>query len=218
MPVTPPAPVILCTDLEKITFASFLKCLCDNNLAVLVESGLPNAHQLFLAWITVLSGYYSLIKSREQVKYIKLVARIEGLNMKITVVSALCDALRTWYEPKLCDCLKTWGYNFPFTPESLLSDLNKVSKMLENENFKLEKARLEFNATQNVRKKKGEIPTKEAYMKMLYAIERHRQYRYPPDKISVYEFGMWYNELVEYNEMMTNENEKLTSKSYRNAK
>ena len=213
---------IVCNDIEKLTFDKFLKCLTQNNLSVLVEQGEPSAHQMFHAWITVLSAYYTLIKSREQLRYIKMVAKMEGLNLKITVVTALCEALRIWYEPKLVQCLKNWGYRLTYSPETLLSDLDRTLLLLSNDNFKLVKMRSEYDNAHKDKKKSGEVTaTKDSYMRILYAIEKFRQQRYPPTTITVYEFGMWYNELMEYNEMMKPAPEKKikrNKKSFDNGK
>jgi hypothetical protein len=200
-PVAHVIPVV-CSDYEKLTFDKFLKCLTKNDLSVLVEQGVPSAGDMFYAWITILSAYYTLIKSREQLKYIKMVAKMEGYNLKITVVTALCETLRIWYEPKLVACLKVWGYRLSYSEATLFADLDMTLTLLSNDNFKLMKMRAEYDNAHKDKKESGQvIDTKNAYMKILYAIEKFRQQRYPPATITVYEFGMWYNELTEYNEM-----------------
>lgn len=211
-------PAVVCDDIEQLTFAKFLKCVCDGNYAALTISGSPSANQLFLAWITILSTHYSLIKSKEQASYIKAVSKLEALNLKITVVAALCESLFAWYEPKICECLKKWGYRKQFTETTYLQDIERVLLELGNDRFMFQKLKNEYNAKQLLKKKNGKAPTKESYMRMLYAIEKHRQYRYPPDKITLYEFDMFCNELAEYSELMKAENEKVTRKYRRNAK
>ena len=220
-PKTKEAPIV-CNDIEKLSFAKFIKCMVHNNIPVLREAGEPTGHQLFHAWITILSSYYTLIKSKDQLKYIRMVAKMESYNLKITVVTALCEALRIWYEPKLVSALKKWGYKMSYSEETLFADLDRTLIELSNDNFKLVKLRAEYDRDHANKKKKGEAPTKEYYMKILYAIEKHRQQRYPPDSITVYEFGMWYNELIEYNEMIKEQTEKNTyrrpKKDFKNGK
>lgn len=209
-------PAAVCNDLEKVSFTNFLKCLINNDLEVLKISGNPSQNQLFLAWITILSAYYVTIGSKEQVRYIKMVAKMEAINLKINVVTALCVSLRQWYEPKLCECLKMWGYRLPFTDESFLKDIDRVLILLQNDNNKLATERCKYDNAQKANKGKGEAPTKDAYMKILYAIEKHRGQRYPPDKISGYEFALWYVEIIEYNEAQKREHDRINNKSYRN--
>lgn len=193
-------PIVVISDIEKLSFTKFIRCSVTNDLSPLVVSGVPSKDQLFFAWISILSAYYTIIGSKDSARYVKLVAKMEALNGKIFVVKSLCDALRQWYEPKLADQLRAWGFNHPFTGETLLDDLKQVEVELSNDNFKLEKLRLEYDRLETDKKKSGEAATKESYMKMLYAIEKHRQMRYPPDSITLYEFAMWQAELIEYSE------------------
>ena len=206
---------VVCNDYEKLSFAKFIKCICNHDLSVLIESGIPTPNQLFMAWMTILSSYYVLINSKEQLKYIKRVAKMEQLNLKIRVVTALCESLSSWYDERICDCLRKptkesgWGYTrFKFSPESVLDDIARVLVFLQTDNMKLEKEKKTFEDEQKEKKKTGEAPTRNAYMKTLYAIEKFRGQRYKPDEITVYEYGMFQNEIIEYNEMMRQETEK----------
>ena len=207
----------ICDDIELITFDKFLKCIVNNDLSVLVISGKPSENAVFLAWISILSAHYKLIKSNEQLKYIKLVAKIESYNLKINIVTALVAVLRLKYDAKLCECLKGWKFKLEYTQESLESDLDRTLLELQNTNFKLEQAKLDYNNLHKNKKTKGEAPTKDSYMKILYAIEKHRElkYRLKPAEITLYEFDLWYNELMEYAETMKQERDKLSSKSKR---
>lgn len=202
-------------DIEKLLFADFLRCLLNGNLSVLRISGEPSGQQLFMAWIKILSAYYTLIGSKEQLKYLRIVGKMEALNLKITVVKALCEALKAWYDEKIIACLKVWGYKLQYTDQTVLADIERTLVELSNDEYKLIKMQADYELEQKVKKKRGEAPSKNTYMKMLYAIEKHRDHRYPPDKITLYEFGMWCNELIEYNEAIKAQNDKLTEKKYR---
>lgn len=208
-------PIVICNDIEKLTFDKFLKCIVNNNLTVLIESGIPNQHQLFAAWIRILSEYYVLTKNKDQVKYIKVVAKMEALNLKIAFVTATVEALRMWYHIPLVESLKKWGYKLQFTTETLLADLDRVMIEISNDNFKLIKFKTDYDNEQKAKKKKGEVPSKESYMKILYAIEKHRQFRYLPNQLTVYEFCMFMNELIEYNEEMAKMNQSVSEDKYR---
>lgn len=204
-------PVVVCSDIEKLTFDKFIKCMVDSDLTVLRVSGIPTGTQLFMAWINILSEHYRLIGSMEQEKQIKTMAKMEALNLKITVVTAICTALYQWLNPKLTDCLRVWGYKFQFTGETLLKDLERVMVDVSNDNFKLEKLKHEWELKEKQKNRKGQKTTKEIYMRMLYEIEKFRNMRYPPDKITLYEFDMFYNELIEYNEVMRAQETKRNS-------
>lgn len=213
-------PLKIQTNLEFITFKIFLQCICENKYFGLVISGIPTSTELYLAWIKVLSEYYVMIKSKEQIKYIKNVARLESINLKISMVTALVESIRLWYDPDKCQILKEWGYTaLTFSEDTVLDDLDRVLVFLGNDRFKLEKARLDYESEQQRKKAKKEMPLKEGYMKTLYAIEKHRApARYPVDKLSVYEFCMFYNELSEYNEAVNQQNKSLRDKLPQNKK
>ena len=208
--------IVLCTDLEKLSFARFLKCLTSDNYSALVDKGLPNKLQLFHAWIKVLSEFYVLTNNIEQLKYVKLVAKMEAYNLKINVIENLCESLWLWYNMKLGECLKKWGYKMQFTPETYLADIDRVLILLGNDKFQYEKLRINYASSQKQKRKSGgEESGKKAYMKSLYAIESHRKIQYDPETLSVYKYALLYNELVEYNEMMQTEQEKLKNKTPR---
>lgn len=194
-----PVKPVLQTDIEQLSFASFLKCACKNDYSPLIISGYPSQHEIFFAWISVLSEYYTLINSSESLKYVKMVCKMERLNLKIFIVRALCEGLRQWYKPELIAALQKWGYSLQFTDETLLKDIARVETELGNDIFQLEKLRLSYESEEKKKTGKAIKPTKEHYMRVLYAIEKYRSQRYPPDKITLYEFGMWQNELIEYN-------------------
>lgn len=194
--------VVLCTDIEVLPFSKFLTCMCQSDYTVLRVKGKPTPNQLYYAWITVLSEYYTLINDREQERYIRMAAKMEMLNLKITAVKALCAHLKLWYDAKLCNVLKKFGYNLSYSPDTLLEDIERTLIELSNDEFKLTKMRIDYERENKHKKKTGQAPKKNDYMKILYAIEKHRAQRYPADKITVYEFGMWLNELVEYGEAM----------------
>ena len=52
--------VVVCDDIEVLTFDKFIKCIISNDYSVLRISGSPNAMHLYLAWIKILSAYYVL--------------------------------------------------------------------------------------------------------------------------------------------------------------
>lgn len=204
-------PVVVCSDIEKLTFDKFVRCMVGNDLTALRVSGIPTATQLFMAWITILSEHYRLIGSMEQEKHIKTMAKMEAFNLKINVVTAICTALYQWLNPKLTDCLRVWGYKFQFTGDTLLNDLEMVMRDVSNDNFKLEKLKSDWELKEKQKAKKAQKGTKEMYMRMLYEIEKFRGMRYPPDKLTLYEFDMFYNELIEHNNMLKEQESKRNS-------
>ncbi len=209
---------VLITDLEQLSLQKFITCMVQGDLSVLRVSGFPSQQELFYAWIVLLSSYYTLTKSKEQLKYIKLAARMEALNLKIQVVKGICEVLRLWYDEKLVKVLQKWGYRLKYSPDNLLPDIDQTIREISSDEFQLLKMRTDHENEQKSKKRKGEAPNKEYFMKILYAIEKHRQQRYPKDKINMYEYGMWFNELVDYAEEMGRQNEKVTEKKYRKTK
>jgi len=201
-----------CDDYEVLTFDKFIKVSVSGDLSALIISGVPNQHQLFLSWIKIQSDYYTLINSKEHLRQVKLAAKMEALNLKINFVTEICGVLQSWYDVRLVKCLQNFGYSYEYAPETYLKDIDRTLIELQNDNFKLQLAKNEYEKEQNRPGKSHEKPTKNSFMKDLYAIEKYRQQRYPPDKLTVYEFGMFRNELVEYSEAMREQTERNTRK------
>lgn len=207
---TPPATkqvvAVVCDDIEVITFETFLKCAINHDFTGLIVSGSPSDHQIFIAWVTVLSKYYELIGSKDSLRYIKTVAKMERLNLRIQVIGSLAQSLRLGYYENLIRELREWGYNREFTRDTMGADLDYVDRDVESLDFQLKKEKKEFDRMEHQAGRSGKA-TKESYMRTLYAIEQYynrnggRQVLHPRD-ITLYKFAILYNELVEYNEAL----------------
>lgn len=212
-PATEPVKAVVCDDIEQISFASFLKCAINYDFSPLIVSGVPSEPQLFIAWITILSKYYELIGSKESLRYVQLVCKMERLNLRIEVVSSICEALRLNYNEDMARSLNEWGFRREFTPESIAADLAFVDNQLQTDNYNLKKAQQEFEKQEKQNGRQGKV-TKENYMRTLYAIERYvnrdggRQSFHPND-ITLYKFAILYNEMVEYHEAIRKAHGKL---------
>lgn len=205
-PAKPPELPVICDDIEKISFAAFLKCAVQNDLSPLIVSGQPSERSLFLAWITVLSKHYELIGSKEAMKHVQLVCKLERLNVRIHVISSVCEALRINYKQEWGDILRAWGIKRPFTPETLESDLVYAGNELQSNNHALELAMNDFKRKEKDNQKAGKS-TKETYMRTLYAVEAYinrngGNRQLDPETTSLYKFDILYNELVQYNEAL----------------
>ena len=204
--VIPAEKPVLITSLEELSFYNFILCAVGGEYNFLTISGTPTKDDLYLCWMRLLSDYYQLINSKEAANYIKNVAKIEGVNIKITQVELLLIALRVSYQPRLISLLRDWGYNLPFTQASLSADLDRVAIELGNDRVKREKYRLEYERQEKAKQKNGEGATKDSFMRMLYALEAHRKMNYDPKEISTYKVVILYNELVEYNNFLKAKN------------
>ncbi len=202
-----PVQVKLIASLEELMFDKWILCAVNADYTPLIISGNPTKEQIHLVWMKLLSQHYELTESKEALRYVKQIAKIEAINTKIFQVSSLVNALRMAYDDRLTMKLKhTWGYVLAFSPESLKSDLLKVEIALQNDKFKLEKVRLEYEKEEKLKKKTGQKQTKELWMKSLYALENHFKREIPSESTSVYKFDLLCNQLSEYNNALKEKN------------
>jgi len=208
---------VLCDDLEKISYSAFLKCAVNHDLTPLIVAGQPDERTLFICWITVLSKHYELIGSKDALKYINVVCKMERLNSRINVVSGICEGLRMMlslpmeFTPdiiiKWTQFLKDWGYKRSFT-DKIYEDIEYVERSLQSDNFHLEKAKQDFEKQERDNAKSGKA-SKEAYMRAFYAVEQYINRNggnrtLDPESTSLYKFDILFNEMVQYNESLKN--------------
>lgn len=201
-------PIIIETDLEKVTFSQFLKCLCNNDYGCLVVSGNPSPTEVYLSWIRVLSEYYVLIKSKEQERYIKLSGELESYLLKLTCVTTLIEALRLNYDENQAKLLKEWGFErLKLTPETLITDLKRAENELQNVRFKLKNAQIKREKDEKKRQIEGKVSLKEQYMKILYAIEERKRMEFDPETLTLYKFGVMYCTIMEQQDKINSQME-----------
>ena len=201
-------PVVLVTELENLRFSDYIKCVCDLNYSVLVISGIPGADEIFMAWVRLLSQFYTLIDNEEAARHIELVSTIEAINTKILQVSGLVEVLRSAQNDKsidqLVNCLQLWGYEFDFSTDSLQKDLDTVERWLSSDRLKLEKAKLKYQEIEDERVENGQKEVQKSdYIRNLLAIAKHRdRTTIRPEDINTMEYCIMYKELADYNEQV----------------
>jgi hypothetical protein len=205
--VVKPEPILFKTfDVEEnkpfVSYADFITCETKSDYSCLVHTGKPSKEELYAAWMLILSQYYQLIGSKEAASYIKSVSKIEAINTKVFQVKKIVDTLRVYYSQGLTEELKAWGYKLPFTRESLTKDLARVEIAISNDKAKLEIQRYEYEKQQGKKNKSDPKQSKESYIKVLLAIEKHRQISYEPNKLPLYNFCILYKELDDYNRLL----------------
>jgi hypothetical protein len=198
-------PVLLCQSLDDILMSDFIKCAIDKDYSSLIKSGQPTDEQINEAWISLISQFQVIMKSKDAKKHVTLVSKIESLNTKILTVTMLVAALQAGYDAEVVAELKEWGFYAEYSPETIAKDLEIVIRKLGNFKTQLAIAQANYD-DQN--KEAPEAPTKEGYMSILIKINKHMQQHYRFDKITAMEFASMFSDMVKHNELLSSQNKK----------
>ncbi len=197
-----PASVSLIRSLSELLFTDFIVCSCDNDYRSLIKEGEPTEDDLVSAWITLVSEYQDLTGSTDAAQSREMSRKIEAYNTKILHVTGLVEALKPAYNSLLADELRTtWEYNLPFTEESYLKDLQKVTAKLGNDKTKLAIILKQYTDEQKENEGKPGT-TKQDYMQVLYSIEESKKMEFDLEKLTAYKFATMYNAQVERNKIL----------------
>ena len=197
----------LITDLEDLRFKSFIKAQVNKDLSVLIVEGKPTPQDLQAAWNELISQYHELVGNTDVVAYLKRMARIEAYSAKVLHVEAICLGIEQVTDlphviEMLVKLLNIWGYSRQFTPESTQSDLKYIRNCNGNDRLKLKKIQIEQDEYEQKEAKKaqkqGKSDPKKDFMSLLHAIESHKKMVFDRDKLNMYDFAMYVNELKEY--------------------
>lgn len=202
----------LITDLEDLLFRTFIKCHVEQQYSCLLLEGEATPDELRHCWENLLSQYHELTGNTDAVHHIKRTAKIEAYTMKVLHVEALCMAVEeAVILPAVLETvvklLQIWGYKRQFTAETLQNDLKYIRNSNGNDRLKLKRLQIENEEAEEREAKKvkkaGKSDPKKDFMSMLHAVEAHKKMVFDRDKLNMYDFALYINDLRDYNKQMT---------------
>jgi hypothetical protein len=117
------------TSCNDLPYDIFKKCCVDKKYSLLGDA--PE-YVLQRAWLEIYSEY-ALISEDENIRdIIDQLSQIIALESKLFRVRIFCTALLDHHNDFIAKKIRELGYNYKFTKESYLSDIEKVLQRLKN--------------------------------------------------------------------------------------
>jgi hypothetical protein len=115
--------------IRELPLSDFITCCAENDFSSIVFSGNPTKEQVDVAWMQLLSQYYAVRQDPRTLEQWQSITEMQLLRVRMATVNALCESLRMVYSPVIVFQLHKMGFDFPFTRETYLQELELVKNM-----------------------------------------------------------------------------------------
>lgn len=173
---------------SELPLWNFIKIVITGDLTYLGD-GTPE--QLQEAWANIFMEYCDIFPSKNSIYVCQLTSEIEHLRTKLEVIQAIIDALSIQYIPDLVLELIDYGFNYPFTPETMLEDLQGV--IAESKMFVVQKGVKEGEYKRFLESQKGDPAKESDYDEILSELSKFQGYHLKSKDLSVSEFVAIFN-------------------------
>lgn len=199
--------VKVCDSIYTLLMKKFVKIVVENDISQLIISGSPSPEALEAAKVSVISQYHEACPNPISKQHLTTIKKIEAHKTKIVRVLTIVGALRESYSEALIEQLRDDKYNYPFTHESLLADLDKVEESLRGDLHKLTKAQADLKI-QDEKSAKG--AKKHTMLDYITSIHRYNsafgtKYNLQDENLFVIDYCSMMNELREHYRTLTPE-------------
>lgn len=164
-------------DIKTITVAAFIKMCVYKDYSGIILAGNPEQWQIDDAVESIMFQYHDALKDVKSEHYLKQVAQMNALSLKINRVSMNIQALSIAYYEPLTDELKADGYKYPFTEKTYLKDLERVKTSLKRDRIQYDKIKRELAKEQG---KKGSPITEDGFYDMIAELRKFENYQEEP--------------------------------------
>lgn len=178
---------------KEVMMDKFIECVCHRNYAVLVIEGTATEEEIVEAWIKVKSQYMQLLKSAQADVKIEQVNETTEYHLKKVTVEYLLVILYMGYDQDIIEQLQEEGYDYPFTEETYLEDIEKVIAELGSEGIPISLYQ------ENIEAAMEESPQEDMYYESIAILQKSfglcsgQSPMQAARSLSVYEFALFCN-------------------------
>lgn len=111
----------------------FIACVAHKQYQRLVISGKPPENVIMEAWLDIKDQHMQVMKDPRNEMALSAMVDISHFELKKQAVNAMVSFLRSTYDEEIIGLLREEGYEYPFTEDSYLEDIDKVIAELGSE-------------------------------------------------------------------------------------
>lgn len=189
--------------IETLKLNRFIACIVNQDLTGLAISGEPDQQALQMAWVKVVSEYHDRRKNEDVSQEMEGKQENDAYGIKSIRIKLLILMMRKKYHEKLANELLEEGYEYDFTEETYLDDLERVEAELESEAMYLPK---EDDS-------KKEAVTAQSFNKAIINLIKHFSLSFTPvefaQRHTVAEYADYCNQFDEDMELLANNKQEV---------
>lgn len=176
---------------NELPLDKFMAIVVEDRFDLLLKEGEAPLDFLAETWADIYTWYAEKVDAGF-VSSIQLNVEIEQLKAKIVIVNMAIGVLAEGYDEDVINILREHGFEFQFTKESLLSDLQKVGTLskswVSEYNLKI-KERDGEDGEAGRGKKQSAKPTYDQFYETLEVLSKDAGYAIRPYDLTVYEYA-----------------------------
>lgn len=180
--LTTPPFALINDDIKHITVRQFIQVVVHNDYTSLILAGEPSDEQKAEALENIMFQYHDVIMDDKTEVYIKTVTNIHELQIKMNRVNMNIEALTFVLDPGIIEELKADGYNYQFTEETYLKDIQRIQTALKRDKIAMQKAKNRLSELQGG--SKGKKPTEDDILSNLAELRKFENYQSEPLKLA----------------------------------
>lgn len=187
------------TSIKEVTMDIFIRCDCHKDYKAIVLTGDPPDDELYLAWLEIKSQHQENIKDAQANRNISAVHDIAVFELKKKAVECLLTVLDEIYSEEIIEQLREEDYDYPFTPESYKTDMDRVRAELASEGLPIYDYRQKLQAVAE----EGIRPDEDRYYKFIAVLQKQfgictgKSPINAAKELTVYEFGLFYHQFIQ---------------------
>lgn len=178
--------------IKKLTLDRFISCNVsegeDYSALIVDDKGdTTTKDELKKAWLSLLSQYYTVREDSTAIQFIELQRLIEAKKLRLIVIQEIILSLQKFYNPALCEVFRKSGYDYPFTIESYLQDLQCIENGEKMNVLEIREMQKRLEGLGGGIKKKAK---EEDYENMLLSLSEYMKVDYNSSEIFTYKYAL----------------------------
>lgn len=183
-----------CTELP---LWNFIQVVTTGTLTPLIISGMPTDAELSEAWNDIFTDYCDMTTSKNQTYVLQLVREIKGIELQITIINTCIERLKLSYLPEVCDILREYGFNYEYTPDTMLNDI--LSTVAEGSYLSVQLGVKRSEYDKYLASQESQNATENDYDEILSELSKFQGYHLRSKDLSVSEYVSIFNRFKKQN-------------------
>jgi hypothetical protein len=188
--------------IKDLILDRFVDYLEHKDPRILVKSGNPPMHALQETALELLGQYQEALKNIHSQHHKRLMEDVESMGARIDRVTMLCTALKSRYSLPIIEELRIDDFDYPFAPDSYLSDIEKVEMRLKSELVRLRVREKQLKDLEE--QSSGKKMTRQDFIRHLQLASKMDGVHYQIRKVYVEEYCSFINRLTELSKSSKN--------------
>lgn len=187
--------------------SKWIAIVTSGDISLLAIEGNPPQPVLDETWMELTSQFQEAMPGKETGYFFSLMKKVASFKIKHTYITEILYVFKMVYDERLIEQLQLDDYDYPFTRESYLDDIEKVENELRCEQLEIDQAEEELNGWQY----ESDKPTEKTFYSTLTKLQKYFGINTPitrwAEEISVFDFSVYCTEYQAHFDKLKKDNE-----------